>query len=216
MKIQYLLYLEYFLYSLCLYSLDCNLLRVSDGLVQYTQAQSWGELLTWQRPTWSSLTSSTSRHRKSLQRRSWLRLWSEHHTLRHLQETDPFLKWNHLSTRDSTENVLPGLRTSAVVQSIFPDKSKLCISFGNQGSRVQCEISAVWDDVERCVTCCCWRCLIQSQHSCLPRDFRALYGEADFTRAHGLSTISLVHSIDLPELNRTWRYCQEEDEKHQS
>lgn len=144
MKIQHLLYLEYFFSSLCLYSLDCNLLRVSDGLVQYTQAQSWGELLTWQRPRWSSLTSSTSRHRKSCREGAdwgWGQSINSHHMLRRLQETDPFLIWNHSSTRDSIENVLPGLRTSSVVQSIFPDKSKLCISFGNQGSRVQRESS---------------------------------------------------------------------------
>ncbi len=68
---------------------------------------------------------------------------------------------------------------------LFSDKSKFCISFGNQGLEsesklleVQCKVSEVSDDLGCSDICWCWSTVfyqVQSQCSRLPGDFRALY-----------------------------------------
>ncbi len=73
---------------------------------------------------------------------------------------------------------------------LFSDKSKFCISFGNQGLgeewrgtesmllEVQCEVSTVGDDLGCCDVCWCWSIVfyqVQSKCSHLPGDFGALY-----------------------------------------
>ncbi len=73
---------------------------------------------------------------------------------------------------------------------LFSDESKCCFSFGNQGLEkdwrgtesklleVQCEVSEVRDDLGCRDICWCWSIVfyqVQSQCSCLPGDFRALY-----------------------------------------
>ncbi len=73
---------------------------------------------------------------------------------------------------------------------LFPDESKFCISFGNQGLEeewrgtesmlfeVQCEVSTFSDDLGCHVICWCWSTVfseVHSQCSHLPGHFRALH-----------------------------------------
>ncbi len=75
---------------------------------------------------------------------------------------------------------------------LFSDESKFCISFGNQGPRVeeewrgtesmlrevQCEVSTVSDDLGCNAICWCWSTVfseVHSQRSHLPGNFRALH-----------------------------------------
>ncbi len=73
---------------------------------------------------------------------------------------------------------------------LFSEKSTFCISFENQGLEeewrgtesklleVQCEVSEVSDDSGCCEVCWCWSTVFyefQTQCSCLPGDFGALF-----------------------------------------
>ncbi len=107
------------------------------------------------------------------------------------RKTKPLLKQNqhqkHLTWAKEKKN----WTVAQWSKVLFPDKSKFCISFGNQGPRVwrktgeeskllevQCEVSTVSNDLGCSDICWCWSTVfyqVQSQHSHLPGDFGALY-----------------------------------------
>ncbi len=125
---------------------------------------------------------------------------------------------------------------------LFSDKSQFCISFGNKvwsleedwrGTEsklleVQCEVSTVSDDLGCRDVCWCWSIVfyqVQSQCSCLPGDFRALYASIFMEMVISFSsrTLAPVHSAkttskcfadhditvldwpaNMPDLNPIW------------
>ncbi len=135
--------------------------------------------------TWESFT------------RSELKLESVHQESPHSdifrkRATEPLLKQKHHQKHLTWATEKKKLTVAQWSKVHFSDRSKFCISFGNQGPRVwrksgeteskllevQCEVPEVSDDLWCCDVCWCWSIVfyqVQSQCSCLPWDFEALY-----------------------------------------
>ncbi len=123
--------------------------------------------------------------------------WSQCIKSHHAQTSSGKGLPSHFWTRDNVGSILPGLekKNGTVAQwskVLFSDESTFCISFGNQGPRVwrktveaqnpSCLKSSMKFLKSDDLGCrdVCWCCSIvfyqvQSQCSCLPGDFRALY-----------------------------------------